>query len=394
MTASLTMTDTSRTVFFAGGGTGGHLQPNVLLKRILERRHEDWRFVFLVSGRPVERQFLSDRDVVVPLFPGRGSRPSLLRPDVYLRAIWKVRELLREHRPDLLVYGGGYVSALAGAVAGRTPSVVLQPDRIPGKATRFLGRGARRIFSQWEGARETDPTSSTIVSGMPLPFQEFPSKREARRQLKLGDRKTLLIVGGSQGARAINRLFADQADQLDRSVQVIHVTGAADRPWVEEAWKTSGITALVTPFREDMVTLYSAADLVVARAGGMTVAEIAAVGRPAIFIPYPHHKDRHQFANAEMLCQARAAWIWEENAESRDFVGRQVMGCLRNGKELEQRADRARGLGRRDAGEFIAEEIEALLSYPAGDCVTAGSWAGSASKGETRAWEAAGGGTT
>jgi len=358
-----------RTIVFVGGGTGGHLQPGVVLRQELLRRHPDWNLPFLLAGRAVERSFVPDDAARVELFPGRASRPAPWRADLYARAWFSAARYLARVRPDLLVFLGGYVALLARAARIRVPMVVLESNVLPGRSARFAAPFARRIFLQWmapEAARL--PTLRTRVTGMPLAFDHLPPQRESR--LKLGlkpDSRVLLVLGGSLGATPINdRLVAGAADlAAPRGLQVLHLAGGRDDERVKQAYLHAGVDAQVLPFSDQMASCYAAADLVVARAGGMTVAEIAAAGRPAIFVPYPHHADRHQEWNARALVDAGAAWMVREAEAGDDFVRRHVVPRLADPDELDHRGRKAFAVGRRDGGRRIVQEIEQLLDLEA-----------------------------
>jgi UDP-N-acetylglucosamine--N-acetylmuramyl-(pentapeptide) pyrophosphoryl-undecaprenol N-acetylglucosamine transferase len=359
----------NRTIVFVGGGTGGHLQPGVALGRELHERHPGWRLLFLVSGRGVERSFLSAGQNVLELFPGAASRPSLRRVDQYFRALRSVRRLLREAAPDLLVYMGGYVTGLTALVARGVPAILLEPDRRPGKAARLARRRVSQVFAQWPEERPVRgwferPGAPRTVTGMPVAWQAVPPREEARRRLGLAPSgRTLLVLGGSQGAQAINRRLAAGAGSLARvpGLQVIHLSGPRDREWLEETYVRAGVTARVLAFSADMDLLYAASDLVVARAGGMTVTELVAVGRAAVLVPYPHHRDLHQEANARMVVDAGGGWIVREGDRGEDFVEAEVIPRLLDEGELRACEARVRALERGDACRAIADSIEKLV---------------------------------
>lgn len=364
------MSETPRTIVFVGGGTGGHLQPGVVLREELLRRHPDWKLPFLLAGRAVEKSFVTPEATGLELFPGRASRPAPWRADLYARAWFNAARFLAKAKPDLLVFLGGYVAFIARFARLRAPMVLLESNVLPGRSARLAAPFAKRVFLQWLPPAEARlPDWRARVTGMPLKFETLPGQREARRRLGLRpDARVLLVLGGSLGANAINeRLLAGAADLAQqRGLQLLHLTGPRDEEKVQHAYAMAGVDAKVLPFCDDMAACYAAADLVVARAGGMTVAEIAAAGRPALFLPYPHHADRHQEWNARVLVDAGAAWRVDEAATGADFVARHVLPKLADPDELEVRGRKAFALGRRDGTRRIVEEIEQLLDRSAG----------------------------
>jgi UDP-N-acetylglucosamine--N-acetylmuramyl-(pentapeptide) pyrophosphoryl-undecaprenol N-acetylglucosamine transferase len=355
----------ARTLVFVGGGTGGHLQPGVVLRDALLRRHPDWRAEFLIAGRPVEKSFVPAEATCLELFPGMGSRPAPWRADLYMRAFWSAMRVLSQLEPDLLVFLGGYVAFIARLARLRVPMVILESNVLPGRSVRLAAPFAKRTFLQWEPDADAHlPMGRVAVTGMPLKFDVLPGRREARARLRVHEhRRVLLVLGGSLGAQAINDRMVAGAQELAAAgpLTVIHMTGPKDEERVHAAYAAAGVEARVVPFSDEMGLLYASADLIVARAGGMTVAEIAAAGRAALFIPYPHHADEHQVRNAHVLADAGAAWVVREEQAGPDFVARHVLPRLADLDELDRRGRIALSLSRRDATRKIVDEIERLL---------------------------------
>lgn len=357
-----------RTIAFVGGGTGGHLQPGVVLRDALLRRHPEWKAPFLLAGRAVERSFVPAGATLLELFPGRSSRPAPWRADLYVRAWFSAARALARLRPDLLVFLGGYVAFIARLARWNVPMVILESNVLPGRSVRLAAPFARIVFLQWAPPPPAKLASGRIcVTGMPLRFETLPPPAEAREQLALPrDGQVLLVLGGSLGAGALNdRMIAGAADLARAAAAapfaLLHLTGARDETRVRAAYAAAGLRAVVLPFCGDMASCYAAADLVVARAGGMTVAELAAAGRPALFVPYPHHADAHQEWNARALVDAGGGWLVAESEAGDDFVRRHVLPKLSDREELAHRAARAFALGRRDATRRVVELVERLL---------------------------------
>ena len=346
---------------FAAGGTGGHLQPALALAEELERRSPRWQCRFLIAGRPVEREFLAEREVV-EVFPGFRSRPSPLRLDQWLGGIRRLVADRRHGHPDLLVAVGGYVSAVAVLARTGVPMILLEPDRIPGKVCRVLRPMARRVLRQWPDGADTQRVTT---SGMPLRWRGVPRRRTARLELGLEpEAPTLLVCGGSQGSRAINQRVVAGLDDLRSmpELQLIHLTGEADFKELRDRYASLDHRVVVAPFRADMARLYAAADLIVARAGGMTVAEIAAAGRSAVFVPYPHHANDHQAANAGVLVDVGAAtMVREEDCPEREFLARHILPRLDSPEDLRRAEKAAAALGRPHAAQQVADVIESIL---------------------------------
>lgn len=355
----------SRLLLIVGGGTGGHLRPGLNLRDAWVRAHPDWRVEFVLAGRPIESRFLGEHDGQHLLFPGQVSRPPLHRADLYGHALHHMRQILVERKPDLLILLGGYVSLIAALASGGIPYVVLESNCALGKSLHLASPFARRVFLQWplaEGSRRS--AERCRVTGMPLSFQDLERREDARLALGLdADCLTLLVAGGSQGAQFINQRVTDALPVLasHATVQVLHVTGPADLERVEAAYASHPGLGKVLGFSDRMDLLYAAADLVICRAGGMTVAEIAVAGRAAVFVPYPHHRDRHQERNARQLVDQEAGWLLRQSEWNDSTVRDFIVPLLFNRGERQRRAENAGRLGRRDAADRIVGELETLL---------------------------------
>jgi len=234
------------------------------------------------------------------------------------RALVRSVRVLRSFRPDVVVGVGGYgtVPPVVAAKALGIPYVLLEPNAVPGKANRFLAGGAARVYAQWPQARSAFPGCGdrVRVTGSPIRqgFRRIP-KQEARRRFGLDDeRPTVAIVGGSQGAEALNRGALAGLDGAGGSLQLIHVAGAGRAEAVRSAYEERGARASVHEFVADMDRLYSAADLVVSRAGALTLAEIAAFEVPAVVVPIARSAGDHQRANARALARAGGGIFMEE----------------------------------------------------------------------------------
>ncbi|MEW6742988.1 MAG: UDP-N-acetylglucosamine--N-acetylmuramyl-(pentapeptide) pyrophosphoryl-undecaprenol N-acetylglucosamine transferase [Planctomycetota bacterium] len=353
-------------ILFVGGGTGGHIRPALTICREIERRRPGTRSLFLVSGRGVETEFFAGgREDVVPLFPQWTSRPPPWRIDAYLAAWLRARSERRGLDPQVTVLLGGYVAALG--LAGRSrrhPCVLLESNALPGSTARYLARRATLTLLQWESARARLPDPSRgIVTGIPVdPKVGQADRAEARKSLGLDPaRHTLLVLGGSQGSLAVNRLVLEALRRLAPSFaawQVLHLTGRAHAPSVESEGRALATPVLVLPFLERMDLAYGAADLVVSRAGGMAVAELAQAGVPSILIPYPFHKDQHQRANGRELETRGAAVVVEQGPGEEERVASALGELVSDTAKRLRMADAARALRRE---RVLEESLGAIL---------------------------------
>jgi UDP-N-acetylglucosamine--N-acetylmuramyl-(pentapeptide) pyrophosphoryl-undecaprenol N-acetylglucosamine transferase len=288
------------------------------------------------------------------------------------KAVPAARRLLAERRADVVLGGGGYVSGPAGlaAVAARLPLVLTEADSHLGLANRLLARRARRVCLAFPIAGRDG--GRYLVTGRPVPAAVLDADREAarRRYAIGGDERCLLVFGGSLGARSLNEVaieaFAGRDE--DRDFHVLHIAGQRDYGAVSERLAAAGPQQRYTliEYEPSLGDPLAASDLVLARAGG-SVFELAAAGRPAILVPYPHAAGRHQHSNAEWMARAGAAVVLED-AELDVARLTEVAGSLLGDSErLARMAAASRSLARPDAADRVAEEVLRAASEDSGD---------------------------
>lgn len=350
-----------RRFLFAGGGTGGHIFPGLALA------HRSGAEVFwLCTSRAFDAAQLSKEDVPFePLPSPRWRLGGFLAP--MARALSTSVRRLRAFRPDVVIGVGGYGTvppALAAAAIG-VPYVLLEQNVRPGRANRFLAPGAARIYVQWAEARGAFPGcgEKVRVTGSPLRERMRPVPREralARFGLPPGV-PTVAVVGGSQGAEALNRGVAAGLDGTASKLQVIHVTGVAGpAEAVRAAYRDRGARASVCEFVADMESLYSAADLVVSRAGAMAIAEIAAFGVPSVLVPIARSSGDHQRENARAAARSGGAILLEEARLAEGLAP--VLRKLVAGDPMLDDMRRALGLlARPDAAASILDDLRGIL---------------------------------
>jgi UDP-N-acetylglucosamine--N-acetylmuramyl-(pentapeptide) pyrophosphoryl-undecaprenol N-acetylglucosamine transferase len=306
-------------VCLVSGGTGGHLMPALVLARALrERGHSA---LLVTEGREVEKEFLDREASGVEAASLPEGKPSKLRlPMWLLKATLRARRMLKERNVDSVVSTGGRASlpvALAARSLGK-PVFLLEQNAIAGRVNRWMMPFAERMYLGLPGP---DVTSRACFTGTPLRPEIYRIDRQkARAALGLDPKlPVVLVTGGSQGAQRLNEVAPEAISSLRTRVQVLHLcgTGAVKSGRdVEMRRRYSAAdcvaTAIVRPIAMDMDTMLGAADLVICRGGGTTVAELMAAGRPAVVVPYPHHKDQQQLKNARVLADAGAAVILEE----------------------------------------------------------------------------------
>jgi UDP-N-acetylglucosamine--N-acetylmuramyl-(pentapeptide) pyrophosphoryl-undecaprenol N-acetylglucosamine transferase len=354
-------------VVIAGGGTGGHLFPGIAVGGEFMSRNPQSRILFVGAGRPLEKEALEragfpQRVIAIEGIKGRGPwaklRASMKIPGALLRSAG----ILADVRADLVVGVGGYAAGPVALAAWlkRIPLVLCEQNSVPGITNRMLLPLAKRVYVSFENTRGKITADKKRLTGNPV-RQQFLA---AAPQNNGGEGPfTILVVGGSQGAHAINLACVDALPHLGRRrpIRFVHQTGAGDRDRVAEAYAHAGIDAEVKAFFHDMASRYRGADLVVCRAGATTVAELTVLGKPALFIPYPFAADNHQERNAQALVDQGAARMMRERDLSGAELARSLDELIEDADRLAAMAARTRSLGKPEAARAIVDDCYRLL---------------------------------
>lgn len=356
---------TRQRICLVSGGTGGHLMPALALARAMPEC--GFEPTLLIEGRDVERELVRRELPFVtsdelPRVQGGGLRLPLW----LLRTTLRARQLLRERSVRAVISTGGRAS-LPVALAARglgLPLFVLEQNAVTGRANRWLLPFAERMFVGLPGRCERHRKAR--FTGTPLrPGFGRVDVVAARRSLGLSaDAPVVLVTGGSQGARSLNELVPDALRRVRTRVQIVHLSGLGKDAAVRHRYAAAArdMVAHVRPVAADMDRLFAAADLVICRGGGTTVAELMAVGRAAIILPYPHHKDRQQFHNARVLERVGAAIVCDEVEPDVATWTERIESLLREPSRLRAMGDAARKLRRLDAASQILAEVRNTLS--------------------------------
>lgn len=367
-------------IFFAGGGTGGHIYPNLAVADAVVDRNKNVNIAFFCSRREVDARVLAPSGYEFLPLPAVGLSLHPLRFGRFFGQLFTsygfVKQVMAPFRHKAVVVGtGGFVTApvVMAAKALKIPVYLINVDAKPGKANRLLGRFARRVFVQFEASKQYFAGEKAAVTGCPLRggfARAALPKETCRRNLQSAglavdaDRKLLVVTGASSGARNINDAMIGLLGELKGPAaqwQVIHLTGQADFTRVKYAVEQEADWYKAVDYWDDMATLLGAADLAVGRAGAVSIAEFAAAGVPAICLPYPYHKDRHQYANAQALTEAQAAVIVEDRIDDPARTAAELGETLKELMSDEGRrmtmSKAAQGVGSIDAAAKIAATI-------------------------------------
>lgn len=357
-------------IVIAAGGTGGHLYPAVALAREFLRQEPRSRILFVGSTLGLETTVLPHegfelRAITARPVMGLGPRKAIPALLSLPAGLWQSLKILRAQRAELVIGIGGYTSppVLMAAFLLSIPRVIVEPNAYPGMANKVLGPLAHLIFVSFSEAAPYFAPSKVRVVGTPI-RRAFLEAAPAGSEATSGEGpKRLLIFGGSQGAHAINMAMVDALSHLEAQrpeLSVIHQTGQADRERVRAAYEAAGFSAEVAPFLFDMPRVLHSADLVLSRAGAVTVAELAACGKAAILIPLPHAIYQHQERNARAMEAEGAAAVLLQRELSGATLAHMIRSLLGDPGRLRTMGQRSRALGRPDSAEAIVRECLAL----------------------------------
>jgi UDP-N-acetylglucosamine--N-acetylmuramyl-(pentapeptide) pyrophosphoryl-undecaprenol N-acetylglucosamine transferase len=356
-------------VMIAGGGTGGHLFPGIALAEEFLKRNRDCRILFVGTEKGLEAKILDKlgyalRTIDVAGIKGKGpvrTMQALLRiPKSLVQSV----RIVRRFAPDLVIGVGGYASGPAVMAAHwmGVKTVLAEQNALPGLTNRILGRFVDRVFLSFPETGKWFRKEKVSVTGNPIRTRFL---REETPRSRPKDLFTVLVFGGSQGAHTINRAVAAALDHLEPMrdrLKIIHQTGQGDLEEIRKAYRDKGMNAEALPFIMDMVSAYQAADLVICRAGATSIAEITAMGKAAVLIPFPHAVEDHQTRNAEVLARAGAAEMIPES----ELSGRRLADAVRAYDEHPERVrlmeQRSAGLGNAGAAAGIVDACLDLVN--------------------------------
>src|SRR6202050_2741023 len=347
----------------AGGGTGGHVIPALAIANELKKSYGA-EVMFIGTARGIENRLVPAAGYPLQLVRvGALKNVSLMtRAKTAFdlpRAVWDAGGMLNEFAPDVVIGVGGYASgpAMLAALVKPSPALAFEPNVVPGFANRVVARFVSGAAVHFEETAKYFRRAQ--VTGVPVrrAFFEIPVKHEGT--------PTLLVFGGSQGAHAINEAMIRCLPELQRQapeMHIIHQTGERDYNDALAAYRGLGKSAEVFKFIEDMPSAFARADLVVCRSGASTVAEIAAAGKPAVFVPFPRAADDHQRVNAEALARHGAAVVVEESRLEGVWLAETIAALLQDPHRLQQMSRSAREL----AHPHAAQDIAAMAARVAG----------------------------
>ena len=363
--------DTKIRILLTGGGTGGHLFPAVATAQQFRQQMPESEILFVGTKRKVDTKSLEAYDFAsesIRSYGLKGKSPLQLFKALTILPFSCLQALIiiLRFKPDIIIGVGGYVTGpvVAAGKSQGIPIVIHEQNSVPGLANRKLGKMADRVCLSLPGSGKEFSDEKILYTGNPVRHKilELAGKNRPRHAGK----RTLLVLGGSQGAQAVNSLMTEALCSLTdmelQEIKVIHQTGEKDEEQVRNAYSERGVDAEVAGFFMNMHEVYDHADLLVSRAGATTLSEIAVLGKPAILIPYPSAADNHQEKNAQYYVAGGGAVQFRQNELTGKQLSETVLQLLKNEETLDEMGAAMKRLAFPDAAQSIVtcclEEIE------------------------------------
>lgn len=360
-------------IVVAGGGTGGHLFPGIAVAEEIKKREASAEVLFVGTTHGIEATLVPREGYPIRFLRAEGvAGKSLLRKISggvkTLVSIYDSYKLLRNFRPQAIIGVGGYASfstVFTGWLMS-IPTVIMEQNSVPGLANTLLGKVADAICATYHESISFFPIHKTFITGNPIRMNILSADREGAYELfgLKKDKFTVFVFGGSSGARTINNAVCDAFNHLAdlrEDIQFLHQTGRSDYELVRETYRKLGFNGTVTAFIHQMPEAYAAADLVISRAGATTLAELTAVGKPAILIPYPYAAGEHQKMNAAKLSDLGAARMIPDRELTGELLARSLKAMYADKGAMSEMLKISRSLGKPDATQRVVDVVMSLL---------------------------------
>ena len=357
----------NRTIMIMAGGTGGHVYPGLAVAQHL--MGQGWRAVWLGTQAGLEARIVPPHHIEMAWLKfggvrGKGLLRKLLLPLSILIAFWQSAQAIFKHRPDVVLGMGGYAAFPGGMMASllNRPLVIHEQNSIAGLTNRVLACIADQVLvgfpKAFQGEKDKPIPCSRLDSrwtGNPVRADIAAIEAPATRYAARAGRLRVLVVGGSLGAQVLNETVPQALALIEeaRRPEVVHQAGLKHIDALRANYENAGVQAEVLPFIDDMAARYAQADVVICRAGALTVAELAAAGVASVLVPFPHAVDDHQTTNAKFLSDAGAAMLLPQSELTAEKLAGMLCGFSR--EQLAAMADKARALAKPDATQVVAK---------------------------------------
>lgn len=360
-------------MILAGGGTGGHIYPAIAVANEFKNRFPNSDMLFVGTGKGLEKELVSKNNFRLEFISAKGLARTLKKelfvlPIFLIKSFWESWLILKKFKPDIVVGTGGYVSlpvVLMASLMGKK-TLIQEQNSYPGLSTRILSLVSNRVCLSYQSSIKYFKDKKKLrILGNPIRKEILSGNRESgikKFNLK-ADKKTVFILGGSQGSKRINEAIKEGTSYLKQfnDIQLLWQTGSKNFEEIADFMKGIKLTTTVLPFIQDMAQAYAATDLLVCRAGALTLSEVTACGKPSILIPYPFAAADHQRYNALFLKEKGAAEVIFEKELKGENLTRLIIELLKDENRLRRIATNAKALAKPLAASQIVDELEKLL---------------------------------
>jgi UDP-N-acetylglucosamine--N-acetylmuramyl-(pentapeptide) pyrophosphoryl-undecaprenol N-acetylglucosamine transferase len=347
-----------KTILIMAGGTGGHIFPGLAVAE--QMRAAGWEVVWMGARGGMEERLVPKHGyraawIRAKAARGKGIVQKLLLPANLLVSFWESARHIRKLRPDVVLGLGGYVAFPGGMMASlwNRPLALHEQNAIPGLANKVLAQISDKVMAGFpqalKGAEWTGNPVRADIAAIPSPEGRFAGRQGPLK---------ILVVGGSLGAQALNETMPKALALLDNRPTVVHQSGEKHLDALKKHYKEAGVQGELVAFIDDMARRYAEADLVICRAGAVTIAELSAGGMASLLVPFPHAVDDHQTANARFLAERGAALLLQQRELSPQTLAQMIQGLDRT--RLLDMARKARALGKPDAARIVAERCMSI----------------------------------
>ncbi len=360
-----------KNIIISGGGTGGHIFPAIAIANALKKRFADANILFVGAKGKMEMSKVPEagypiKSLWISGFQRRLTIKNLMFPLKLVLSLWKARLIIKKFNPDVVIGVGGYASGPTLKMANRLniATLIQEQNSFPGITNRLLAKNVNRICVAYEKLEKYFPIEKIVLTGNPVREEvvDIKGKREEAQQFfGLDDsKKTVLVVGGSQGAVSINKSIAANLNVFEENkIQLIWQTG---KSYYTEATELIGKSSSIKvhEFIKRMDLAYAASDLVISRAGAIAISELSLVKMPVIFIPLPSAAEDHQSKNAQALVEKNAAFLIKDN-EAINELPKLLISLINNDKKRNEISANISAFALPNAAELIVDEIEKLI---------------------------------
>ena len=360
-------------VIIAGGGTGGHLFPGLAVAEELKNRDDSTEVIFVGTEYGIEARVVPREGYPIKFLRAEGlvGVSTVKKAKAIVTTFFSIGDsykIIQTVRPDIVIGVGGYASgaAMLTAYLMSIPTMILEQNSIPGLTNKILGRFVRAVCITYQESISFFPKAKTFLTGNPVRMQILKGDIESAYRLFSLERGlfTIFIFGGSSGAKSINMAIVNALNNmydLKDKIQFLHQTGIRDYENIRESYRKTGFKGTITPFIYQMGEAYAVADIVVSRAGATTLAELTALGKPAILIPYPYAAGQHQELNARKLLEMGAAKMIRDSELKGESLANSIREMYTNETMRAEMQRNSRSVGRPEACSKVVDIAMSLV---------------------------------